>query len=146
MSEASSQPPHTKLIYCNKCKANTHHVLRGTHSSTWADDDGSGFWEEETYSLWTCAGCDEGTMELAWTAVGMLDGDKQVYDYRYSPLRAGDDLDPKVFRQLPKPLRGIYREVIEAYNRRLPILCAAGLRSLIEGICQGKQIQGRNLE
>lgn len=37
-------------------------------------------------------------------------------------------------------------EVISAFNGGLRVLCAAGLRALIEGICADKQIHGRRLE
>jgi len=32
------------------------------------------------------------------------------------------------------------------YNEQAPILCTAGLRALLEGICQDKRIKGRNLK
>lgn len=144
MSDIKSGEPESKPIYCNRCKYETNHLLRGSHTR-WCTED-HGFWEEFTYSLWTCAGCDTGTLELGWTANGMYDGEKQVYEYSYYPVRAGEDLSQKVFRQLPKPLATIYSEVVDAYNCRLHLLCAAGLRILIEGICQDKDISGRRLE
>ncbi len=144
MSELTSGGLKSKRIYCNRCKGETTHLLRGSHSRCCTEDHG--FWEEFTYSLWTCAGCDTGTLELEWTAEGMYDGEKQIYEYSYHPARASEDLSQKVFRQLPKPLATIYREVVNAYNHRLHLLCAAGLRALIEGICQDKDISGRRLE
>ncbi|MFH1117072.1 MAG: DUF4145 domain-containing protein [Pseudomonadota bacterium] len=145
MAEATSEGFKSKRIYCNECKNETNHLLRGFHSRTYRDDDGC--WEEEvTYSLWTCAGCDTGTLEVGWTAGGMFDGENQVYDYSYHPERASQDLMPKIFRQLPRALAAMYSEVVSAYNHQLSLLCAAGLRALIEGICQDKEISGRGLE
>jgi len=43
-------------------------------------------------------------------------------------------------------LTAIYREAITCYNEGAPILCTAGLRALLEGICQDKRIKGRNLK
>jgi hypothetical protein len=140
MAEITDGAFESKRIYCNRCKDETNHVLRGSHSRTYSGDNG--YWEEFTYSLWTCAGCDTGTLELAWIANGMYD----IYDYSYHPARSSQDLNPKIFRQLPKPLATIYREVVDAYNHRMHLLCAAGLRILIEGICQDKNISGRRLE
>ncbi|MCZ6624970.1 MAG: DUF4145 domain-containing protein [Deltaproteobacteria bacterium] len=43
-------------------------------------------------------------------------------------------------------MKEIYEEVIEAYNRWVSTLCAAGLRALIDGICSQKGTTGKNLE
>ena len=144
MSEITDGGFESKRIYCNRCKDETNHVLRGSHSRSHSEDQG--YWEEFTYGFWTCAGCDTGTLEVAWTASGMYDGEKEIYEYSYHPARASQDLSQKVFRQLPKPLATIYGEVINAYNQRMHLLCAAGLRILIEGICQDKNVSGRRLE
>ena len=144
MSEATSGDVRTKRIYCNDCKNETNHLLRGFHSRTYTEDHG--FWEEYTYAFWTCAGCDTGTLEVGLTASGMFDGENQIYNYSYYPERAGQDLSPKIFRQLPKLLTTMYREVVNAYNHQLRLLCAAGLRALIEGICQDKEMSGRGLK
>ena len=144
MDEATPPTPKMKRVYCNRCKLETNHVERGTHRR--ADSGEHGFWDETVYTLWTCAGCDDGTMETAWTMAGMEDGEKQIYDFSYAPTRAEEDLSQKVFRQLPKQLKLIYGEAVSAYNHRLHVLSAAGLRALIEGICQDKKIKGKNLE
>lgn len=143
MSGVTSEGLKSKRIYCNQCKDETNHLLRGSHGRTHKQDHG--FWEEITYGFWTCAGCDTATLELQYTAAGLNDGENQVYDYSYHPARATEDLSPKVFRQLPRSLAAIYREVIEAYNHQLVLLCGAGLRALIEGICQDKGISGPRL-
>lgn len=104
-------------------------------------------WEECTYTLWLCDGCETGTLEVSWTTSGDTDpqGD-QIYDSTYHPRRADNALAPKHFTRLPKELDAIYREVVAAYTDGLPILAAGGLRSLVEGICDNKQLSGRNLE
>ena len=53
---------------------------------------------------------------------------------------------PKPYFKLKIALSDIYREAITCYNSKAPILCAAGLRALLEGICQDKRIKGRNLK
>lgn len=137
MSEITDGGFESKRIYCNRCKDETNHVLRGSHSRYYSEDEG--LWEEFIHRFWTCAGCETGTLEVAWTATGMYDGEKEIYEYSYHPARGCQDLVQKVFRHLPKPLATIYREVVDAYNHRLHLLCAAGLRILIEGICQDKK-------
>jgi hypothetical protein len=43
-------------------------------------------------------------------------------------------------------LAAIYKEAVTCYNGKALILCAAGLRALLEGICQDKRIKGKNLK
>lgn len=139
--------PIRRPLYCNTCRGETWHVLCGEHKRSISYDEEGYEWDEYFYRLWTCAGCDTGTMEVARTGRGEIDehGD-QVYDFSFFPSRTTSDLVPKVFRSIPGPLATIYTELIRAFNADLRLLCAAGLRALIEGICQDKGILGRNLE
>jgi hypothetical protein len=145
--------PGDKRLYCNRCKGETNHVSRGSYGRRTHYEEESGYWEELTYTLLTCAGCDRGTLEEAWTSEGMVsragpDGEDAVLEYQleYAPPRRTDNREPKVFRQLPTPLEQIYKESVSAYNSQLYLLCAAGLRALIEGICEDKKVTGKNLE
>jgi hypothetical protein len=105
------------------------------------------YWEKVVYRFWICAGCESATLEECWTMRGYEDRDgKQIYNSTFFPRRTEYDVTGKHFKQLPKKLDGIYREAIQAFNDRLYVLCAAGLRTLIEGICEDKQVTGKNLE
>jgi len=132
-------------LFCNCCNRETNHILRGAHQQAYTEE--SGYWEKTQYRLWTCAGCDTGTMEQAWTSDMMRDDQgEQRWTPSYHPPRSASELRPKVFRQLAEPLTAIYKETIGALNHRLHITCAGGLRALIEGICENKGITGYNLE
>ena len=45
-----------------------------------------------------------------------------------------DDATAKNYSKLKPHLKALYKEAITAYNHEAYILCAAGLRALIEGI------------
>jgi hypothetical protein len=147
MTDNETAVERRRRLFCNCCNGETNHILRGEHHRTHIEDEIAGYWEKTYYRLWTCAGCDTGTMEEAWTSTLVVDeqGD-HIYEYSYHPPRSASELRPKVFRQLPKPLKVIYAETIGAFNHKLYITCAGGLRALIEGICENKNITGRNLE
>jgi hypothetical protein len=141
-------------IYCNTCKVETHHELKAVYdrvdelvSSTDAEDEYTGFEEEWEYRLWLCRGCDTATLEEAYTNTGMLDHKARhnVWKSTLYPKRERRDWSSKRFRQLDAKLASIYREVIESFNADLRILCAVGLRALLEGICAEKGIKGKNL-
>lgn len=145
MADAPAAVAERKRVYCNRCKDETNHLCQASHGRQFVEAEN--FWERLIYRFWICAGCDEGTLEVAWTCTGMHNADdEQVYDFTYFPPRASQDIGKKVFRQLPKPLVTIYNEVVSAYNNQLHLLCAAGLRALIEGICQNQGVKGATLE
>jgi hypothetical protein len=59
---------------------------------------------------------------------------------------APQDRTKKDFKNLVHSLRNIYQEVITIYNNTGFILCAAGIRAILEGICKDKGISDGNLE
>jgi len=149
MSENAELKSDTCRLYCNHCKCETNHVMRGEHSRRFdeVEDSRLVYFEERVHRLWICAGCDTGTLEEAWTFSGQCDHEgNQIYDSRYYPSRASGHLLARRYKQLPENLGRIYVECIESFNTGLRLLCAAGLRALIEGICQDKNISGRTLE
>ena len=131
----------SKRIYCNTCKSTTHHLMHG--SSPYHHEDELGYYLQGEYRLWACAGCDTGTLENWFTQTDMIDPDtmQSIYESILVPKRAHADLPRKYFRKLPSKLSKIYREVVAAFNEKLYVLCASGLRSLVEGICADKGVR-----
>lgn len=150
MPDENVNMPDKKRLYCNQCKNETNHVLKGEHSRRFYEEDERGafiFWEELVYRFWICAGCDRATLEEAYTMSSMEDQKgNQIYSSTYYPNRTEKQIPLKRFKKIPITLSKLYRESVEAYNNNLYILCSAGLRALIEGICVDKNIKGRNLE
>jgi hypothetical protein len=90
-------------------------------------------------------------MEDYYTASYMVSytaaGDNQIYESIYHPKRASSSRPKKHFVNLPEKLNTLYSEVVKSNNEELHLLCAVGLRSLLEGICADKGIRGNtNLE
>ncbi len=130
----------SQRIFCNVCKTNTNHILKGSHFNEY--EKPGGYWRQTYFLLWACAGCDNGVLEERYTDAFI------AYEYvsEFFPSSTLYQLAEKNFTKLPPKLGHIYREIIRAFNNELPILVAAGLRALIEGICSDKQIKGKNLE
>jgi Domain of unknown function (DUF4145) len=148
----NSLPPDT-FIYCNQCKGETHHICKADYSREYLSGVSKylgGFWELIGYRLWMCAGCESCTLERYYTNElmenGTIDYGEQYYETKYYPERTEFHAEGKRFLQLPQKLDSIYRETLHAFNNNLSVLCAAGLRTLIEGICEDKQVKGRNLQ
>lgn len=149
MSESASDLPERKKVYCNTCKNETNHELKAEHIVPYHEEDHGqiSYWEKNIYRFWICAGCEQGTLEKSFTMSGYVNANHdQIYDSTFYPERKHQHVIKKWFRQLPNTLDALYKESVEAYNNKLYILCAAGLRALIEGICVDKGLSGRNLK
>ncbi len=138
-----------KRIYCNTCKGQTNHELKSVQERKSSDADfeknplnDAGQYEEWTYLFWICRGCE--TASLEEDHVVYIDGNEQ-YVPAFYPRRESNSLTAKTFLQLDEKLTDIYEEVIKCFNNEAWILCAVGLRALLEGICADKKIAGRSL-
>jgi hypothetical protein len=144
--------PKKMRVYCNTCKQETNHELKGEHSSSWTDNEGAGFGETLTYRLLVCMGCERGVLQHEYSNSEMFywndatDRAEEFSDISYFPERSQHDLVPKPYAKLKPTLAALYKEAITCYNQKSLILCAAGLRALLEGICQDKKIKGKNLK
>jgi hypothetical protein len=123
-------------------KPYNNHVDEGNEPAVWGE-----------YRLWSCAGCDTCTMEDHYSAEYMRmyvdadsNGDTQIYESVYHPKRMSASRPIKHFVNLPPKLETLYSEVVKSNNEGLHLLCAVGLRSLLEGVCADKAIRGDNLE
>lgn len=142
-----------KSIHCNECHQKTYHTLVAVHPRHGDEliDEGTPAetrigWYKFEYRLWVCRGCDTAVLEEAFTNDAMYDPDKhqQIWRSKLYPKRAVHDLQAKHFARLSRNLAAIYREVISCYNIDAAVLCAIGLRSLMEGICAEKGVKVRN--
>ena len=156
MMQSAELPIGVWRIFCNNCNRETNHIckLDEYDSSVRLDDEVDNpdvipVWDVNGYRLWACAGCDAWTIEK-YEAL-MTDGedsiliDHNVVGYTFVPERTRFHAQLKQYHQLPPTLDRIYREVIHSYNSDLRILCAVGLRTLLEGICADQEIRGGNL-
>jgi len=64
----------------------------------------------------------------------------------YFPERLHEQFVIKQFAGIPTIIFEIYNETINAYNSNALILCAIGLRTIIEAVCNHVKIEGESLE
>lgn len=63
------------------------------------------------------------------------------------PEKAIGDLELKDFGiKIPPKIKNLYEEVIWTYNNKMGVLCAAGIRAVLEGICNEKNIEGGKVQ
>lgn len=127
-------------IYCNWCRRETNHEVKGEHRVVYDPEELA-----ETFisRLLICMGCEHAVLQEEYSNLSMPEG---YAAFEYFPKRSENVLVPKLYSKLKPALAAIYREAITCYNEKALILCAAGLRALLEGICQDKKIKGNNLK
>ena len=136
-----SETKINSLIYCNRCKSKTNHFK---HAEYIRKRDQSPDFSITKYFLWICAGCESGTLEIASGDSSVNNEDEK--ESLFFPKREITTLIAKPFVKVPEKLNGFYKEIIDACNNNLDVLCSVGLRALLEGVCNDKGIKGKNLQ
>jgi hypothetical protein len=122
--------PDDIRLFCNSCMRNTRHVVAQVFE--YVKDDGQ-------ILLWQtvqCGGCGEVSFYGTYVSTPNAD-ERDIIPVVYPPRikRAA-----KHFANLDARLENIYQETIEAFNNNSFVLCAGGLRTLVEGICADQNI------
>lgn len=136
-------------VYCSKCKQKTnHHILLTYSQESNSTDDFH--WHAE-YHIVQCMGCENICFVYQY-------GDEDIWDYVDGQRAWVDDftvypeepkkesvesklfdkmfkIKKKDFRNAPESIQNLYNQIVESLKMGHDILCAAGLRTLIEGIC-----------
>lgn len=135
--------PPKRYIFCNTCKNETNHSCEADCYRDYQNIVATDVTLDDTvgYRLWICAGCEEGTLERYYVCEPLDEADSELF-----PARTRLHVAEKQFKQLPKKLDAIYREILKAYNNNLLVLSAIGIRALLEGICADKGIESSGLQ
>lgn len=126
-------------LLCVVCKVETTHIVLKSINYHYGNEAVYGKTE---YQIVQCQGCkcpsfrDEGVFSEDWDP-----RTGPIVTVHLYPERSFRLLDLKHFYEVPSNLNLIYEETIACYNYGNKILCAAGLRAIIEGICSVKGIK-----
>ena len=135
-------PAKTHRIYCNRCRRDTNHKLNGFHQQyTDIEEDTWVGWYSEDSMLYICLGCESPTLMVISNFSENPGPETELW-----PPRKENRRESKRFHKLPLALKKIYEETVEAFNSRAMVLCTIGLRTLLEGVCNDKNLKGKNLE
>lgn len=126
-------------IRCNKCATDTAHRIVHNYQVNGEELFGYGdfiAWVDD-YQILECNGCGEITFKhYEWFSEyeEPEDPGSGGKEYLYPP-RKTDQVEIEIYENFPHKLSLIYGETINCFNGSLYLLCAAGLRALIEGLC-----------
>lgn len=144
MSEAKREA-EIRRIFCNACRQVTNHELISRHSRTedLGDEESGNEIYTLHYEIWKCRGCESMTFrhheindfiaDVSSDAGFNYDVKETLYPRRIRHIA-------KFFFNIPQRLRQIYNETVECFNAGNWLLCGAGIRATIEGICLDKVI------
>jgi len=127
-------------VVCNSCSHRTwHNIVFSQVFTTSAYDEGWGDdYLGEVNNKWDLLQCQGCGMVSARMSIE-IEGDKHPR-VEFYPERTISHHIGKYYIHLPNKLSHLYSEVVATYNQGNLILCSAGLRALLEGICIDKRI------
>ncbi len=131
-----------RRMFCNSCRERTWHDVRAEHRTEFTPEK----YEEMTVdyagtvaSILQCAGCDD----VLFIEMMYNSEDEEPFERVWPEPSTKREIAPKDYMQLPMFLEYIYQEVIRAANANCPTLCAGGIRTLLEGICDDRNVTRR---
>ena len=138
-------------VYCNKCKVEINHTILeciNSDAKELADQDISingivnNYYVqyEDSYQIIECAGCNTKSFrELQWCSEWQDFNDPGISESFY-PISNRNKREAKEINEIPYNIKETYKQTIIAFNEYLWVLAAAGLRSVLEGICKQQGI------
>ena len=135
---AQASRPQIEKIVCAQCWQLTNHTLLHTYKSR-GDDEESGISWGARYEFFKCNGCEEATYRrISWFS----EDDGELDITFYPPRNESPPYAPKQFGHIwGSPLDSVYRQTISALNNQLLTLTGAGVRLIIEGVCNERGIK-----
>jgi hypothetical protein len=122
--------PGERRVFCNLCRRETRHDI--VHAFEQVLDAN----QIVQWQIIQCRGCE--SISFYESRSINIDLAEPLIINRIYPPRMIHQI--KQFDGIPERLERIYKEMMGAFNGESHILCAAGLRALVEGICAGQNI------
>lgn len=137
----------TIKCYCNKCEKKINHTViksvKGIYKENSLDYgvDGS-----SDYQILKCNGCNDHSFRVDEYFSEYVDYDSDGSWEILYPLTTEFERKQLDFDDLPYNLDLIYKESIKSFNSKNYILCAVGIRAILEGICKDQKISNGTVE
>lgn len=133
-------------IRCRSCQKITNHEL--LYRKVWTEQhpDYLNYWWSVN-QVFQCLGCNEVCLSIA----GSFDDDinpetgEYMFEEQIYPNPNKSRSEIKSWIKLPKKVRDIYKETVNAVNNNLVVLASVGVGSVIEAICNDKGVKAGNL-
>lgn len=134
-----SKSKGTEPSYCNTCKREQAHSIVAAHTEPFSDDD-NGVDGKTDWEILRCGGCQKFSFRTVYWCSENYDDEGRPYSVIHTYPRASP-IEAKNFPHVPRKIREVYKEVVKAFSDDGYVLCAAGLRAIIDGICSHQKIR-----
>jgi hypothetical protein len=136
-------------VFCHKCNNDTMHKILHSESKYGEVNNEFDDWFswEDFYQIIQCQGCKCisfrkcGTTSKDYDENGLENINESLF-----PFRSKHSLVKKIFIHIPYNLRTIYHETIDCYNNGNLILSGAGIRAIVEVLCNENNIEDGEIE
>ncbi|MFA6145944.1 MAG: DUF4145 domain-containing protein [Patescibacteria group bacterium] len=129
---------------CANCDNETYHKV------LWSVDESEGDENIDIFSefqIILCQGCKNISFRSNWQSTDdLLDYDVLTDHEELYPSRLAGRKELKDIRYLPYKICTIYQETHSALCGKMPILSGAGIRIIVEAVCNEREAIGKNLE
>lgn len=128
-------------VFCNNCKNKTNHEVLKEELVVFPENEDNEFYNYK-YQIIRCNGCESISFrveEESNTNYNPENDEYYIIENIY-PKRTDKVISVKSFFEAPSKVRNIYKEVIASFYDNNFILCAAGVRAIMDGICSDKGI------
>ena len=147
MTAPKKKDEEIKFSPCPKCSRTTGHDILYKHTVlTEIKEIDAVAWD--TFEIVRCRGCHDVHFRHVEQFTEDIDpetGDLIDRITVYPEPRSGRFPMAEVDR-LPMKIKRVYLECLKALNSSANILCAIGLRAVIEAICMEQEVKGKNLQ
>jgi hypothetical protein len=128
-------------IHCNNCNRITNHNIESICNRYLDNEDGE--WKNEDWMIVKCLGCDNYSFLLEYTQSDYIDSERGEHftTGEIFPERNSEHHIKTEYLYAPNDVKYVYYEVVETYNKKLMISCAAMIRTIIEAICADQNIE-----
>ena len=132
---------------CPECRRKNKHTVLASADHQYSEDydEYSTVSGEDNYQVIQC-NCGHFSFRLLNWCSEYQDIDWNGQSETIYPQIDSDELDTKKFKFAPDIIQQIYFQTIKAFNKECHILCAAGLRGIVEGICAAKGVESGTVE
>jgi hypothetical protein len=135
---------HTLKVICKECQRETNHLVAASVETAGFEKEYDIHWSA-VYQIIKCQGCDTFSFRIENSDSEIWSEIEPFMETIY-PKRSDKILANKLFYNLPFNINRLYRETIDCYNNEILILCAAGIRALVEAICFENKISDGIIE
>lgn len=141
-------------VPCRNCGSETNHVILKSVDVRRTEDHPQElyWWNEDSYQIVQCLGCDDVSFRKVYRDSENIDGDPITgetwldEDIVVYPSRIVGRNKLRRMNFLPWQVARIYDETHAALCSKQPILAGIGIRALVEAVCQQEQTAGKTLE